>query len=55
MNELILSELDRLYIDSRYPTDLGLMPHGKPSVDDAERYFQEALNIKNQADAFLNI
>lgn len=55
VNEFVLSELDRLYIDSRYPTDLGLMPHGKPSMDEAERYFQEALNIKNQADVFLNI
>jgi HEPN domain-containing protein len=53
VNELILSELDRLYIDSRYPTDLGLMPHGKPSMDEADRYFQEALNIKSQAEAFL--
>ncbi|HEY3372123.1 MAG TPA: HEPN domain-containing protein [Prolixibacteraceae bacterium] len=53
VNELIISELDRLYIDSRYPTDLGLMPHGKPTMVEAERYFQEALNIKNQAEAFL--
>jgi HEPN domain-containing protein len=53
VNELIISELDRLYIDARYPGDLGLMPHGKPTLDEAEIYFQEALKIKAQAEVFL--
>ena len=53
VNELIISELDRLYIDARYPGDLGLMPHGKPTLEEAEIYFQEALQIKGQAEAFL--
>ena len=53
VNELIISELDRLYIDARYPGDLGLMPHGKPTLEEAEIYFQEALKIKEQAEAFL--
>jgi len=54
VNELIISELDRLYIDARYPADMGLMPYGKPTLDEAEIYFQEALKIKKQAEAFLN-
>ena len=54
VNELIISELDRLYVDSRYPGDLGLMPHGKPTLEEAEIYFQEALKIKNQTETFLN-
>jgi hypothetical protein len=29
------------------------MPHGKPTLEEAEMYFQEALKIKNQAEAFL--
>jgi len=53
INELIISELDRLYIDSRYPGDLGLMPNGKPSIDEAEMYFHEALKVKEQAESFL--
>jgi HEPN domain-containing protein len=52
-NELIISELDRLYIDARYPGDMGLMPHGKPTLEEAKIYFQEALEIKKQTDAFL--
>lgn len=30
--------LDKLYIDSRYPGDLGLLPEGKPSVEYSERF-----------------
>ena len=53
VNELIISELDRLYLDSRYPGDFGLMPFGKPTLEEAEMYFQEALKIKNQVETFL--
>lgn len=53
VNELIVSELDRLYLDSRYPGDFGLMPFGKPTLEEAEMYYQEALKLKIQAEAFL--
>ena len=53
VSDLIISELDRLYIDSRYPGDLGLMPNGKPTLKEAEIYFQEALKIKEQVESFL--
>ena len=53
VNELIISELDRLYIDARYPGDLGLMPYGKPSLEEAAMYFHEALKIKKQTEGFL--
>lgn len=52
-NELIISELDRLYIDARYPADLGLMPDGKPTLEEAVIYYREALNIKRQVEVFL--
>jgi HEPN domain-containing protein len=54
VNELILSELDRLYVDARYPGDSGLMPNGKPTLKEAEIYFQEALKIKKQTETFLH-
>ena len=53
-DELILSELDRLYIDSRYPSDLGLMPHGKPGIEEALRYFNEALTIMASVEKILS-
>lgn len=54
VNERIISELDRLYLDSRYPGDFGLMPYGKPTLEEAEIYFREAIKIKKQAETFLN-
>jgi HEPN domain-containing protein len=52
-NETILEELDTVYIEARYPGDLGLMPHGKPNVEEVTIYYLEALKIKEQVEAFL--
>ena len=46
-------ELDKLYIDSRYPGDIGLLPYGKPSVKDANNFYQYAKNICSLLTAFL--
>ena len=35
INIMIIEKLDKLYIDARYPADLGLLPDGKPTIDDA--------------------
>ncbi|WP_027370125.1 HEPN domain-containing protein [Desulfovermiculus halophilus] len=35
-------ELDKLYIDARYPGEFGLLPQGKPSLDDAKRFYDLA-------------
>ena len=34
----LLRELTDIYTDSRYPGDLGLMPSGKPTEQDAARF-----------------
>ncbi len=52
-NERILAELDTVYIEARYPGDLGLMPHGKPSIEEAAVYSREAVKIKEQIELFL--
>ncbi|MBV5348298.1 HEPN domain-containing protein [bacterium] len=52
-NEIILAELDTVYIEARYPGDLGLIPHGKPSLEEAKIYCQEASKIKEQVETFL--
>ncbi|BCD60680.1 MULTISPECIES: HEPN domain-containing protein [unclassified Nitratiruptor] len=36
--------LDALYIEARYPGDLGLLPTGKPSLEEAKRFYQYAKN-----------
>ena len=54
-NTEILETLDLLYIESRYPGDMGLLPHGKPALKDAEEFYDVAENIFNQACKVLNI
>jgi HEPN domain-containing protein len=34
--------LDQLYIDSRYPGEMGLLPSGKPSLSEAAEFFRFA-------------
>ena len=38
----LLRELTDVYTDCRYPGDLGLMPSGKPTEEDAARFEQFA-------------
>jgi len=38
----LLTDLDDLYIDARYPGDLGLLPHGKPTKDESREFFELA-------------
>jgi len=42
---IIIEKLDKLYIDARYPADLGLLPNGKPAREDAEEFYAAAQNI----------
>ena len=38
LDEEILYAVNELYIDSRYPGELGLLPGGKPSTYEAEKF-----------------
>jgi HEPN domain-containing protein len=40
-----IEKLDKLYIDARYPADLGLLPDGKPSKIDSEVFYIAAQSI----------
>ena len=44
----MLDRLDAVYIEARYPGDLGLLPFGKPSQEEAKIYFDFAVDIFNQ-------
>ncbi len=50
----ILTDLDDLYIDARYPGDFGLLPHGKPTCEEAREFMvfaQEVFDsIRKQVD-----
>jgi len=45
INEEVLSAFDDLYIDSRYPGNFGLLPYGKPTLEDAEEFYELARYI----------
>ena len=51
----ILEELNELYIDSRYPNSFALMPHGKPTLNDAKRYYNFASEIFENVANYLGI
>ena len=54
-DENVLDTLNQLYIESRYPGDLGLLPYGKPSIEDAKIFYQLAKDIFGQTCNLLNI
>ncbi len=49
----ILDSLNRLYIESRYPGDLGLMPNGKPDIEDAKIFYEFAKSIYKKVESVL--
>ncbi len=54
-NTEILKRLDELYIDARYPSELGLLPEGKPSIEDAREFYEFAVQVFNQVCALVEI
>ena len=47
----VLTDLDDLYIESRYPGELGLLPDGKPTVPDARGFHEFAKSIYERVSA----
>lgn len=54
-NEELMRTLDELYIESRYPGDFGLLPHGKPTLQDAEDFYNYAQEVFKEVCTLLNI
>lgn len=42
---LLVEMLDKLYIDARYPGDLGLLPQGKPTREESDKLFYFSKNV----------
>lgn len=42
---VLIPMLDKLYIDSRYPGDLGLLPEGKPTPEYSDKFHILAKNM----------
>ena len=53
VDENVLDKLDKLYIDARYPSELGLLPYGKPTIADAKEFYRFATDIYDKIKSFL--
>lgn len=42
---LLLKTLDSLYIEARYPSEFGLLPNGRPTLDNAVQFYAYASEI----------
>ena len=51
----IVSIIDTLYIESRYPGDMGLLPCGKPSLKDSKEFYDFAQEIFEKVCKILEI
>jgi len=45
MDLAVLTDLDDLYIEARYPGELGLLPGGAPTLDDVREFFGIAKGV----------
>ena len=43
-----LEQTNEIYTDTRYPSDVGLVPSGKPSIKLAKEFYVFAIKIKNK-------
>ena len=50
----ILDSLNTLYIESRYPGDMGLLPYGQPTLKDAKEFYLFAQEVFNKVSTLLN-
>jgi len=44
----LLATINEVYIDARYPGDMGLMPHGKPTPSEAEKFIKLTESLLNR-------
>ena len=55
IDENILITLDGLYIESRYPSAFGLLPYGKPTLEDAKMFYEFANDIFDKVCNILDV
>jgi HEPN domain-containing protein len=49
----MVQKLNELYTGARYPGEFGLLPHGEPTVDDADAFYQFAKGVFEQTEMML--
>jgi HEPN domain-containing protein len=48
-------QIDTLYIESRYPGDMGLLPYGQPTLNDAKEFYKFANDIFDKVCNILDV
>jgi len=48
-----LDFLSEVYVESRYPPDIGLLPHGEPTKEDAQKALEVAQRVFAQVERVL--
>ena len=51
---VLIEKLDKLYIDARYPGELGLLPNGKPTRAEAQQFYNCAKSVYEQVKRVLD-
>jgi len=54
-NEDMLEDLNELYIDSRYPNSFGILPQGKPTLENAKEFYTFASDIFDKVCKVLDV
>jgi len=54
-DDSILDDLNKLYIESRYPSSFGLLPYGKPTLEDAKKFYEFANEIFDKVCEILGV
>jgi HEPN domain-containing protein len=54
IDEDILSEINDVYTETRYPSDLGLIPNGVPSFETVKRFQKLAIRIYSESEAVIS-
>lgn len=52
-NEDTLDILSRVYIEARYPSELGLLPSGKPTITESKKFYEFAKYVYTKIEKFL--
>ena len=45
----MLEKLDAVYTESRYPDEMGLLPFGKPTIEESKSFFKFSKQVWEQA------
>lgn len=49
----MLKKINDIYIDSRYPGEFGLLPYGKPTLENAKEFYKFAIEVYEKIKKFL--